>query len=93
MLIQNGTFSELKRLYFRYVSTEPENMPLIGEWEVNCTQFQKMLFIRSLRPDRLSFCASQFIVNNLGQRFVEPPVLDVKAVFEDSTPTGEHITI
>lgn len=48
-----------------------------------------MLFIRSLRPDRLSFCAAQFIVNNLGQRFVEPPVLDVKAVFEDSSAIGK----
>ncbi len=43
-----------------------------------------MLIIRSLRPDRVSFCATSFIVNNLGSKFVEPPVLDMKAVLDDS---------
>ncbi|CAD1478086.1 unnamed protein product, partial [Heterotrigona itama] len=43
-----------------------------------------MLVIRSCRPDRISFCIANFIVLNLGQRFVEPPVLDLKAVLDDS---------
>lgn len=43
-----------------------------------------MLFVRSLRPDRLTFCISSFIVKTLGPRFAEPPVLDVKAVLDDS---------
>ncbi|CAL7938030.1 unnamed protein product [Xylocopa violacea] len=67
-----------------YINTEPENTPLVAEWETNCTVFQKMLVIRSCRPDRISFCISNFIVINLGQRFVEPPVLDLKAVLDDS---------
>lgn len=45
---------------------------------------KKMLFIRSCRSDRISFCLIDFIAKNLGQKFVEPPVLDVKAVLEDS---------
>jgi dynein heavy chain len=44
-----------------------------------------MIVIRSLRPDRVSFCATAFIVNNLGSKFVEPPVLDMRQVVEDST--------
>ncbi|XP_076651590.1 dynein heavy chain 2, axonemal kl-2 [Halictus rubicundus] len=67
-----------------YISTEPENLPLVAEWETNCNIFQKMLVIRSCRPDRISFCIAHFIVLNLGQRFVEPPVLDLKAVLDDS---------
>ncbi|XP_043512192.1 dynein axonemal heavy chain 2 [Frieseomelitta varia] len=67
-----------------YVNTEPENAPLIAEWETNLNVFQKMLLIRSCRPDRISFCIASFIVLNLGQRFVEPPVLDLKAVLDDS---------
>lgn len=39
-----------------------------------------MLIVRSLRQDRVSLCVTSFIVNNLGQHFVEPPVLDMKAV-------------
>ncbi|XP_012153483.1 dynein heavy chain 2, axonemal kl-2 [Megachile rotundata] len=67
-----------------YINTEPENVPLIGDWESSCNVFQKMLVIRSCRPDRISFCIANYIVLNLGQRFVEPPVLDLKAVLDDS---------
>jgi dynein heavy chain len=59
---------------------------LVGEWEEGCTTFQKMLFIRSCRPDRISFCITAYIVRNLNQNFVEPPVLDLKAALDDSTP-------
>ena len=44
-----------------------------------------MLLVRSLRPDRVSFCATSFIINNLGSKFTEPPVLDMQQVVEDST--------
>lgn len=52
----------------------------LGDWDSNCNELQKMLIVRSLRQDRVSFCVTSFIVNNLGSRFVEPPVLDMKAV-------------
>ncbi|KAJ4429792.1 Dynein heavy chain 2, axonemal [Periplaneta americana] len=68
-----------------YTNKEPENLPLIGEWEDICTEFQHMLFVRSLRSDRVSFCVTKFIINNLGPQFVEPPVLDIKSVLDDST--------
>lgn len=42
------------------------------------------MFVRSLRSDRMSFCISNYIINNLGAKYVEPPVLDVKAVLEES---------
>lgn len=58
----------------------------VGEWEDQCNDFQKMLFVRCLRRDRISFCISSFIVNQLGPKFVEPPVLDIKAVLEESLP-------
>lgn len=57
---------------------------ITGEWEDICNEFQKILFVRSLRQDRISFCTSTFIVNQLGSKFIEPPVLDIKTVFEES---------
>ncbi|CAH8511548.1 unnamed protein product [Schistosoma rodhaini] len=68
-----------------YTSAEPENSSLPGEWDNTLNEFQRMLIVRSLRPDRVSFCATRFIVNNLGSRFVEPPVLDMKQVVDDSS--------
>ncbi|XP_017772772.1 PREDICTED: dynein heavy chain 2, axonemal [Nicrophorus vespilloides] len=79
------TFEQFPRDWYQwYIHTEPETQPLLGEWEDICSEFQKMLFIRSLRMDRISFCVSTFIVNQLGSRFVEPPVLDVKQVLQES---------
>ena len=77
----------------RYISTEPESIPLVAEWESNCSVFQKILVIRSCRPDRISFCVANFIVLNLGQRFVEPPVLDLKGVLDDSVPQSPLIFV
>ncbi|XP_048588102.1 dynein axonemal heavy chain 2 isoform X2 [Nematostella vectensis] len=68
-----------------YTSSEPENTPLPGEWENACNELQRMLVVRSLRPDRVSFTATSFIVNNLGSKFVEPPVLDMSSVVDDSS--------
>ena len=39
-----------------------------GEWENACNELQRMLIVRSLRPDRVSFTATSFIVNNLGSK-------------------------
>lgn len=45
-----------------------------------------MLFVRSLRQDRMSFCITSFIANQLGSKFVEPPVLDIRTVLDESLP-------
>ncbi|XP_046389338.1 dynein axonemal heavy chain 2 [Ischnura elegans] len=76
-----------------YIATEPENTPLVGQWGEICSEFQQMLFVRSLRPDRISFCATTFIINNMGTHFVEPPVLDMHAVLEDSNALSPLIFV
>ncbi|XP_076804743.1 dynein axonemal heavy chain 2-like [Clavelina lepadiformis] len=76
-----------------FTSPEPENAPLPGEWDNSCNELQKMVIIRSLRSDRVSFCATSFIVNNLGSKFVEPPVLDMKQVVDDSTTRSPLIFV
>ncbi|XP_050561707.1 dynein axonemal heavy chain 2 [Spodoptera frugiperda] len=68
-----------------YLHPEPETQPLIGDWNDICSDFQKILFIRSLRVDRVSACITTFIINVLGPRYVEPPVLDIRAAWEEST--------
>lgn len=41
--------------------------------------------MRCLRLDRLSFAISNFVADELGSRFVEPPVMDLKSALEDSS--------
>eukprot|EP00061_Rhincodon_typus_P010339 g34558.t1 len=67
-----------------YTSAEPETAMLPVEWDNTCNELQRMLIVRSLRQDRIAFCVTSFIVNNLGSKFVEPPVLDMRSVIDDS---------
>uniref|UniRef100_A0A3P9PK94 Dynein axonemal heavy chain 2 n=1 Tax=Poecilia reticulata TaxID=8081 RepID=A0A3P9PK94_POERE len=67
-----------------YTHPEPENAPL-PDLDHNYNELKKMVIVRFLRQDRVSFCITSFIIKNLGPRFVEPPVLDMKAVVEEST--------
>nr|XP_034361929.1 LOW QUALITY PROTEIN: dynein heavy chain 2, axonemal [Arvicanthis niloticus] len=76
-----------------YTNSSPEKAMLPGEWENACNEMQRMLIVRSLRQDRVAFCVTSFIVSNLGSRFIEPPVLNMKAVMEDSTPRSPLVFI
>ncbi|XP_068615161.1 dynein axonemal heavy chain 2-like [Brachionichthys hirsutus] len=67
-----------------FTSAEPENASLPAEWN-DCNDLQRMVIVRSLRQDRVSLCVSSFIVDKMGPRYVEPPVLDMKSVVEEST--------
>ncbi|KAI8894261.1 dynein heavy chain and region D6 of dynein motor-domain-containing protein [Globomyces pollinis-pini] len=69
-----------------FLSEEPDELTLPGDWENKLNDLQKMLVVRSIRTDRVIFCAYSFISNNLGQKFVEPPILDVADVLNDSSP-------
>lgn len=79
-------FCENHKKWFEwYSSAEPEFTPLIGDWNNTCSQFQKMLIIRCLRIDRIVYCIRSFIALNMGRKFVEPPVLNIKDAFNEST--------
>ncbi|XP_063305793.1 dynein axonemal heavy chain 2 [Pelobates fuscus] len=76
-----------------YTSPEPEKACLPGEWENACSEMQRMLIVRSLRQDRVAFCVTAFIINNLGSKFTEPPVLDMRAVVDDSLPRSPLVFV
>jgi dynein heavy chain len=76
-----------------YTSACPETTDLPGEWQNSCNELQRMLLIRSLRQDRVAIVVTTFIRNNLGEKFTEPPPLDVAQVVGDSVPTQPLIFV
>ena len=75
-----------------YNDPEPHLKPLPGRWG-QAAQFQRMLILRCLRPDKITNAVSDFITAQMGKKFIEPPPLDLNAAYADSSPAMPLIFI
>lgn len=76
--------SRLKEWKRWFESSEPQEKALPGDWESKLTPFQKLIVLRCIRVDKLSLGISNFVSNELGKAFIEPPPLDVREMFKES---------
>ena len=64
----------------------PENEKLPLDYK-NKTEFQRLLVIRALRPDRMVNALTQFIANQIGEKYTEDVVFTLQQTYNESTPT------
>jgi dynein heavy chain len=57
------------------------------------TSFEKLLILRTLRPDKLIPGVSMYVVNELGEKFILPPPFDLAKIYADSSSTSPLIFI
>ncbi|CAM9229232.1 unnamed protein product [Discosporangium mesarthrocarpum] len=68
-----------------YDSFTPEKEPLPGEWHERLGGIRLLCVLRCIRPDKVALGVQDFVVKEMGDKFVKPPVFDLGACFDDSS--------
>lgn len=74
-------------------SNEAHELPLAEPFESKLTTFQKLLFLRCIRPDKVMMAIQAFVVEHMGVRFIEPPPFDLSATYRESDATTPLIFV
>ncbi|KAI9333781.1 dynein heavy chain and region D6 of dynein motor-domain-containing protein [Zopfochytrium polystomum] len=64
---------------------DPWESPLPGKWANSLNEFQKVMIIRVLRPEKVVPAVQEFVKAKLGHKFIEPPTFDLVGSYEDSS--------
>jgi len=65
-------------------SAEAHEEPMPGDWNSKLNTFQKMILLKCIRPDKITAAIENFVIEKIGQKFIEPPVFDLPSGFKDS---------
>uniref|UniRef100_A0A7M4FBW4 Dynein axonemal heavy chain 11 n=1 Tax=Crocodylus porosus TaxID=8502 RepID=A0A7M4FBW4_CROPO len=70
----------------KWVDSEcPEKEKLPQEWK-NKNSLQKLIILRALRPDRMTYALRNFVEEKLGSKYVEGTRIDLAKSYEESSP-------
>lgn len=83
----DNDFEDHSRHYKRiYDSPTPETEKMPMPWDESLTQFQKLLFLKCLRPDKLTPAISLWVSAQLGDEFNDTPQFNISDSFNGATP-------
>lgn len=68
-------------------SKDPQLATYPDKFNESFNQFQKMIVIRCICPDKITLAVTEFVKRNLGQKFIEPPPFDLVKSYADSNCT------
>ncbi|XP_078713472.1 dynein axonemal heavy chain 10 [Lampetra fluviatilis] len=71
----------------------PEQAPLPDGYANSLSAFQHLLVLRCFRVDRVYRAISDYVASTMGERYVQPPVVNLEGVLEQSSPTSPVVFI
>ncbi|KAK5646414.1 hypothetical protein RI129_004878 [Pyrocoelia pectoralis] len=77
----SSNISEWRKLFD---SPDPHIQPLPNPWDTKLSQFQALLVLRCIRPDKIVPAVQKFVEAQLGRRYIEPPPFDLHSSYYDS---------
>ncbi|KAK6993742.1 dynein heavy chain 3 axonemal, partial [Biomphalaria glabrata] len=80
-MVQNSP-NKWKSLYDSASPQEENYTQLFGS---SLTKIQELIVLRCLRPDKMIPAIQNFIVGQMGQKYIEPPTFDLSLCYEDSS--------
>jgi len=51
----------------------------------DCSKFHRLLLLRAMRPDRLTSALSNFVIEKMGERYIEQSPFNIFEAFEESS--------
>lgn len=70
-----------------FESERPETAPLPANLGEVLGTFEMLCLLRTLRTDRVTVGITRYVMAALGEKYVQPPVLDYKAIYTSSGPS------
>ena len=70
-----------------YESEKPEEETLPGGLSDNLDQFEQILVLRCIRVDRITVAVTRFVIAKMGEKYVQPPVLDYPNIYSQTNST------
>ena len=64
-----------------------ETEPLPGEWNTKLSDFQKLMLVRAVRPDRITGALSQFVERVMGSEYVNQDAFDAETMMSETGPS------
>ena len=79
-----GVLKDEEKLKVLWECETPQDEPTLAEICKKMTPFKKMLLMVSLRPDKLVPSIRHFVIDTLGESFVQQEQLDVGKAFQET---------
>jgi len=64
--------------------SSPHTQPLPAPYNDRCTAFQRLLVLKSVRPEKLLFALHNFVADKMGQKFVQQAQTSLEDVYKDT---------